>query len=49
MDILDKSLYNYLKQNGFPKLNAAKEMMVKLLIGLEHMHKKGYMHRDLKL
>ena len=49
MELLTRSLYSYLKINGLPSLKLSKELMVKLLIGLNDMHKKNIMHRDLKL
>ena len=49
MELLTRSLYSYLKINGFPGVDFAKEIMVKLLLGLREMHKNNLMHRDLKL
>lgn len=44
------TLYEYLIENdlNLPEL-VTQEMMRKLLVGLNHLHKLGIMHRDIKL
>jgi serine/threonine protein kinase len=49
MDLLNRSLYSYLKTKGFPSFKLSKQIMGKLLLGLRDIHSKGYIHRDLKL
>lgn len=46
----DGSLESWLKQNGgrAPSIDAAVEIIIGVLSGLEHLHKRNIIHRDLK-
>lgn len=49
MENLGLSLFGWIQKYGFPSLEDARKMIFQLLKGIEHMHTKGIMHRDLKL
>ena len=49
MQLFTKSLYAFLKMGQILQVNKTKEIMKKLLIGLNDIHSNNFMHRDLKL
>lgn len=49
LELYPLSLYGYLQKCGFPSVDQAKIIMINLLEGVAYLHKKGIMHRDLKL
>ena len=49
MEFLAASLLVYLQKVGFPNEKKTKKILQEILKGINHMHKKGLMHRDLKL
>jgi calcium/calmodulin-dependent protein kinase I len=49
LELYPLSLYGYLQKCGFPNIDQAKVIMINLLEGILYLHKKGIMHRDLKL
>lgn len=44
-----KELISLLEDNGCMNESLAKEVFRKILLGVSHMHKNNFVHRDLKL
>lgn len=49
MELLGLSLFTYIQRARIASESKTKKIIYQLLLGLDYLHKKGIMHRDLKL